>query len=87
MLSFDSWVSCGPHTSVDRENVQPPVIKFACSFRAVRVCFEIGDRLPRDGISSECLIFAAKVFHITVCSCATVKTRVKCVNAIFREDK
>ena len=25
----------------------------ASSFRAVRVCFEIGDRLPYDGISSE----------------------------------
>ena len=54
LLSFDSWICCGPRTSVDRENVQPPlVIKFACSFRAVRECFEIGDRLPRDGISSE----------------------------------
>ena len=37
--------------TVDRENVQPP--KFACSFRAVRVCLENGDRLPHDGISSE----------------------------------
>ena len=41
--------------TVDLENVQPPppVIKFACCFRAVRVCLEIGDRLPHDGISSE----------------------------------
>ena len=82
---------CGPRTSVDRENEQPsppPVIKLACSFRAVRVCFEIGDRLPHDRISSEWftskpasrnLIFASKVYDITVCSCAAVKTRVKYV--------
>ena len=52
LLSFDSWVCCGPRTSADRENVQPPVIKFACSFRAARVCLKIDDRLPHDGISS-----------------------------------
>ena len=39
--------------TVDRENVQPRVIKLACSFRAVRVCLEIGDRLPHDRIFSE----------------------------------
>ena len=37
---------------------------------------------------SNCLIFASKVYHITVCSCATVKTRVKCVEveAIIRQN-
>ena len=39
--------------TVDHENVHSPVIKFTCPFRAVRVCLEIGDRLPHDGISSE----------------------------------
>ena len=84
LLSFASWVWCGPHTSVDRENVHPPpVIKFACSVRAACACFKIGDQLPHDGISSKW--FKTRVKCVT-CYISRRQVTWPKVEAIFRQN-
>ena len=66
-----------------------PVIKFACFLRGAWACFEkwrsvaSGWNFFRVVYIKTCelnyIIFASIIYHITICSCAAVKTRLSCV--------
>ena len=87
--SFSSYSCVLVHGLFYENNIpNPPCIKIACSLRGVCVCFENGVQLliKRNffGVvcikiyELNCLIFASIIYHITVCSCAAVKTCVSC---------